>query len=47
VFAAALSFLAIALLAVILMEERPLRGPAKKTEPPLTPEASVTRQAAE
>jgi EmrB/QacA subfamily drug resistance transporter len=47
VFAAALAFLAIALLAVILMEERPLRGPAKKTEPPLAPEASVTRQAAE
>lgn len=47
VFAAALAFLALALLAVILMEERPLRGPAKKVEPPLAPEASVTRQAAE
>ncbi len=47
VFAAVLAFLALALLAVILMEERPLRGPAKNTEPPVVPEASVTRQAAE
>ncbi len=47
VFAAALVFLAIALLAVALMEERPLRGPAKKTEPAVVPEASVTKQAAE
>jgi hypothetical protein len=38
VFVAADAFLVLALLAIVLMEERPLRGPAVKA-PPVSPEA--------
>ena len=43
VFVAAAVFLVLALLAIVLLEERPLRGPAAKVPaaqaPPLAPEA--------
>ena len=38
VFVAALVFSILALVALVLMEERPLAGPAKKA-PPVTPDA--------
>jgi len=38
VFVAAVAFLIVALIAVLWMEERPLRGPAIKA-PPLAPDA--------
>jgi hypothetical protein len=40
VFVAALAFAVVAMAAIILMEERPLHGPAAKVAPPVVPDAA-------
>ena len=40
VFVAALAFALVAMAAIILMEERPLHGPAAKAAPPVVPDAA-------
>jgi hypothetical protein len=40
VFVAALAFAAVAMAAIILMEKRPLHGPAAKAAPPVGPDAA-------
>jgi Na+/H+ antiporter NhaC len=39
-FVAALAFAIVAMAAIILMEERPLHGPAAKVTPPVVPDAA-------
>lgn len=40
VFVAALAFAVVAMAAIILMEERPLHGPAATAAPPVVPDAA-------